>query len=450
MTKDEKFFKFFGMKGKALEAGLVIGLLLSSLEISAEPLDFYCAGPRSRAIGCTGIAISGGYEAAYLNPALISSERNIGIGYLFSAQSVDVFLRGEKLPKVGNPLDDVRLMQVGLAFPLSDLSFLFERSKVLDNISLGAAIALPLDPKVARVGTVSTKIPATVMYGNRNTRFSAYTGLSGRIPLENLRIYAGAGLSLLAKLPVEIGANVSPDRDLVSIDGALELKEGFLGGIALEVELGSMFLRVGSTARTSVQAEITPTIRLNTLGDERILEMSALLFDLFTPSYIGGGIGGGVKMKDVRLSMGFDVAHYRFSALKLPLLEVSRIFPDQLKGLIPTPKLPEFQDVMIIKGGISADIFDAVRETDLISSLGINLFPSPLKSQNGTLFVDSDRLTILGGLGVRFRSPAILKGETELMFSGGLQILRKREFDETRTTIEGKIPILSVGVNISL
>jgi hypothetical protein len=37
----------------------------------AEPMDFYCSGPKSRMTGCTGIAASGGYESAFFNPALI-------------------------------------------------------------------------------------------------------------------------------------------------------------------------------------------------------------------------------------------------------------------------------------------------------------------------------------------------------------------------------------------
>jgi hypothetical protein len=63
----------------------------------AEPMDFYCSGPKSRMTGCTGIAASEGYESAFFNPALISAKKNFGLGYLFASQKVEVELNGKKI-----------------------------------------------------------------------------------------------------------------------------------------------------------------------------------------------------------------------------------------------------------------------------------------------------------------------------------------------------------------
>lgn len=427
--------------------GFLIFTLVAILEAYADPFDFYCSGPQARSIGCTGVAISEGYESAYLNPALISAAKKVGIGYLFSSQNLDVSIQGQKKP--GNPLEDVSLVYAGLSIALSDLSFIFEKSKILDNIHLGLSAALPPSGRLVRVSTSQTKIPSTILYGNRNTRFSAYIGLSGNIPIEKVKIYLGGGVHSLAKLPIYVDANFAPDRDLLGIDGWLELLEGFVGGIAIEANFESAFFRVGGVIRTPVQTEIPTSVNVKLAGDESVLLLNALLIEHYTAPYFGGGIGGGIKTSSLKLSLGADALQYKFSKLKLPLLEITGASPEQVKSLIPTHKLPEVEDILVIKGGASADIYDVIGEADIIIGAGASLFPSPLKSQNGSLFVDSDRLSISGGLGTRFKSPGVVKGEIEFILSGGVQIIQKKEFTETNTSIGGTLPTISGTLNLT-
>ncbi|MCS7212693.1 MAG: hypothetical protein NZ927_00480 [Candidatus Calescibacterium sp.] len=413
----------------------------------ADPFDFYCSGPLARSIGCTGIALSEGYESTYLNPALISSKNKLGIGYIFASQNVDVSLQNQKLEKIGNPLENVSLLHLGASLRLSDLSFIFEKSNVLDNISLGVSAALPATGRAVRVGTSDTKIPSTPMYGNRNTRLSTYIGLSGRIPLDNIRIYIGGGVHALARLNIFVDANLSPDRDLLGIDGFLKLLNGFLGGVAFELDQETFFLRFGAVIRTPVQTEIPTEVNVNIAG-ETALKLVASLIEHYTPTYFGGGIGGGIKSSSLKISVGADILQYKFTDLKLPLLKIQEVSPEEIRGILPSHSTPEFQDVIVIKGGLSTDIYDIIGEADILAGAGVSLFPSPLKSQNGTLFVDSDRLTISGGLGTRFKSPGIVKGEIEFILSGGIQMLSKKEFSDTQTSIEGTLPIISGTLNV--
>lgn len=423
-------------------------LVVFLVDAYAEPFDFYCSGSRSRMVGCAGIAISEGYESAYQNPALISAKRNLGAGYVFSSQDMDVYLQDQKVTRVSKILENVSLLHVGLAVPLSDFSFIFERSRILENVSVGVVAALPTSGKIAEVGTIDTKIPFPIMYGNRNTRFSTYVGLSGRVPFERFKIYAGLGLNTLATIPIDIITSFSPDRDIIGFKGYFSLNESVVAGLAFEFERESFFLRAGATARTKNQIDIPTTISVNLVGDEKVLHIMAMVIDSYTPTCVGGGIGGGIKLSSLKLSVGADLVHYRFSEMKLPLLEIKEVSPEQLKGLLPSANLPELQDVLVMKGGLSADIYDVIGEADIIAGAGISMFPSPIKSQNGTLFVDSDRMSVLGGLGARFKSPAVVKGDVELILSGGVHLLKERLFEETKTRIGGSLPVISGTLNL--
>lgn len=435
------------MSRKKISLIFIISAAILKLKVYADPFDFYCSGPQARSIGCTGVAISEGYESAYLNPALISAAKKVGIGYIFSSQNVDVSFQGQK--KVGNPLEDVSLVHAGLSLALSDLSFIFEKSKILDNIYLGISAALPPSGRLVRVSSSGTKVPSTILYGNRNTRFSAYVGLSGRIPVDKHNIYIGGGVHSLAKLPIYVDANLAPDKDLLGIDGWLEVLEGFLGGIAFELNFEQAFIKIGGVLRTSVQTDIPTSIEAKLAGDETVLLINASFIEHYTPSYFGGGIGGGLKSSSLKIGAGVDVLQYKFSELKLPLLEITNASPEQVKTLIPPHKIPTLDDVLVIKGGVSADVYDVIAgEADIILGAGVSLFPSPLKSQNGSLFVDSDRFSISGGLGTRFKSPGVIKGEIEFIISGGVQMIQKKDFAETGTSIGGTLPTISGTLNI--
>ncbi len=430
----------------------VFSFFLLINKLWAEPFDFYCAGSHSRIMGCAGVGGTSGYEATYLNPSLIPAKKNLGVGYLFSSQKVDVKLDGQKIDKLGNPLQNVSQLNVGLAIPLSSLP-LFEENEVSRNISVGLAGLLPTGKQLIRIGTIDTKTPSTLLYGNRNTRFSIYSGLGGRVPIDRFKFYLGAGVLTLANLPIIIEANLSPDKDLVIIDGALEPTIGFIGGLAFEFSDENFYGRVGGVYRSSTKIEIPTKVIVYMVG-EQVLSLSASLFDAFVPSYFGGGVAGGYKFGKMGVNLAFDFLKYRFSEFKFQILEVLEAHPESVGNIlseVTSKKIPDLQDVNVIRGGINLDIGDIVEKIDLILGAGISLFPSPLLSQNDVLTVDSDRTVLTGGIGARFPSPAFIRGKVEFIISGGIQKLSSKKFESpkgNKSSIEGTLPMVSAVLNV--
>jgi hypothetical protein len=417
----------------------------------AEPMDFYCSGPKSRMTGCTGIAASSGYESAFFNPALISAKKNFGLGYLFASQKVEVELNGKKLDKVGNPLENVSQINAGLSWRLSDLP-IFEESKVLEHISIGLASLLPTGKQLIRVGNVETKTPSTLLYGNRNSHFSAFAGLSGNIPVaENFKLFLGVGGYFFADLPIFIDANLSPDKDLVIIDGALESKPGFIGGAAVEYSSENIYMRVGGVGRSSLYINIPTKVNAYLTG-EKILSLTAALVDSFVPGLFGVGLAGGYKSEAFSIHLGFDFARYQFSKFKPSLLEVQSIEPQEiggtLSGLLPKHEL-KLKDVNVIKVGGMGEI--PAGKTKFLIGAGLSLFPSPFENQINLFFVDSDRTIVSGGLGISAPSPFLVKGDLEFIVSGQLHMISQKQISSQGKTasIKGNLPVISAVLNIN-
>lgn len=441
------------MKKVILPFFLSISFIFFGYRGYAEPLDFYCSGPISRMMGCAGIAGKGGYESAFLNPALISERKSLGIGYLFASQKPEITLRDQKLEKIGNPLENISDLNIGLSFSLADIPFL-KKEKIFEHIGVGLAGVLPTSPQLIRVGNVMTKTPSTLLYGNRNTRFSIFAGLSGNIPIgENFKIFIGGSTFLLADLPILLSANLSPDKDLVVVDGALEGRPGFQGGIALTYSSESFYVKAGGTARSSIYINIPAVVDAYLIG-EKALSLSASLFDSFIPSLFGAGIGGGYTTEKLGLHIALDFLRYNFSKFKLSLLSVDKVEPTEVANLLK-PLLPKtevsLQDINVIRLGVMEELNDLIGKTDVILGQGFSLFPSPLKNQQGTALVDADRTILSAGAGLRGPSPILFQGDIEFIISGQLHMLKKTEFDFPgigKSSISGNLPVISAILNI--
>jgi hypothetical protein len=404
-------------------------------------------------MGCAGIAGKGGYESAFLNPALISERKSLGIGYLFASQKPEITLQNQKLEKIGNPLENVSDLNVGLSFSLADIPFL-KKEKIFEYIGVGLAGVLPTSPQLIRVGNIMTKTPSTLLYGNRNTRFSIFTGLSGNIPIgENFKIFIGGSTFLLADLPIILEANLSPDKDFVIVDGALEGKTGFQGGIAFAYSSNPFYVKLGGTARSSIFLNIPTVVDAYLIG-EKALSLSAKLIDSFIPSLLGVGIGGGYTTEKIGIHLAFDFVRYNFSKFKLSLLTVDKVEPTEV-GNILNPLLPKtqvaLQDINVIRLGLMEELNDTIGKADILFGQGFSLFPSPLKTQQGTTFVDADRTILSAGVGLRGPSPILLQGDIEFIVSGQLHMLKKTEFDFPgvgKSSISGNLPVISAVLNI--
>ena len=426
-------------------------------DVRGEPMDFFCPGPKSRMMGCSGIASSEGYEASYFNPSLLPAKKNLGIGFLYSSQDINVTLGGTKLSTLGNPIESVRQVGFGFSISLADLPFV-RKGKLSENIYLGTSAFLPASKTAIRVTTFQSKIPSALLYGNRNTRFSVYGGAGVRFPLGNINIYAGGGAYTLANLPIIIDANISPDKDLLTVDGSLELSFAPVVGIALEFvnveENPDLIVRLAGMYRGPIGLEIPIDVNAYLIG-EQVLSLVSTAFFTYTPGTLGGGLFLKKKLGKFAISLGGDVLQMLFSEFKSPFLSVEKIEPQEIGQALPLASIeqPVLQNVLVGRGGIILDIEEAIGDIDVSVGGGGYYFPSPLKDveQKSTFLVDGDRIAILGGLGVNFPAKALINGEIGIFFTGGVQLISKTTVKSNfgEAEVEGTLPIFSVRANLN-
>jgi hypothetical protein len=407
-------------------------------------------------MGCSGIASSEGYESAYFNPSLLPTKKNFGLGFLYSSQDITVSQNGTKLNTLGNPIESVRQIGAGFSISLADIPFV-KKGSVSENIYFGLSAFLPASKSLIRVTTFQSKIPSALLYGSRNTRFSVYTGLGGKIPLDNINIYLGAGAYAFADLPIFVEANISPDKDLLTVDGSLDGSFAPVVGASFEIlnrkENPDLTFRIGGSYRGGLGIKIPTEIKANLLGEEILSLLSTLIF-MYTPDSFGGGILVRKKFGEVSLSVGGDLVRMLFSKLKSPFLSVDELKPEELSQALPLPSIqqPALKDILVIRGGVGLDLENVLGNADLSFGLGAYHFPSPLAGveQKSTFLVDGDRIAVLGGIGAKFPVETLVQGDVGIFLTGGAQIISKTTVKSNygQAEVEGTLPIFSVTATI--
>ena len=104
----------------------------------ASPEDVLGYGPRSSAMGGTGVAFESGFDAAYHNPALLSGARVRTLTLGFQGATFDLRARGEGLPgRVSE--DPARGVIIGVGVPVPFGGVL------RDRVGVGLAFYTPTD-----------------------------------------------------------------------------------------------------------------------------------------------------------------------------------------------------------------------------------------------------------------------------------------------------------------
>ena len=386
----------------------------------AEPFDFFGSGSRQRALS-SGVASSQGPYSAYYNPAFISSAQkpSLDFGFLFANQGSLSIEVGGRTEKSQYPVENVMSILTGFAFPIGRLP-IFNKSKILDHIWLGLVGYLPTSRRVIRISGVEPQSPSLLLWGNRNTRFSIYSGISAKIPVhKQVGIFLGAGIYALAELPIYTEVNLlAGDQAATSyIDGELLLSTApvFGGGLKISIPISENTLEVslGSKYRgeTGIQIPLRAQVNSTILPESVIL--SAMLFDVWTPSQLGFGGAGSLSLENLKFTISGDYVIYRFSTLKIPILELQELKPEIFSQVSPKFKI-ELEDVAVLGGGFTVDIGETIWFGG-----GFSLFPSPLVSQQDLSFVDADRTIISAGVGFLFKDPFdIFREKIEFNLSG--------------------------------
>ncbi len=183
------------MRAKAplLGAPLLAALLLVSTQAHASLPDLFSFGPRSSALGGTGIAYDTGYEATYANPAgLWAGRRQLTIGVVYGGYNVT-------LGCSPYPIDATSGLIIGGSLPLPLGGVL------RDRIGLGIGLYTPFG-QVNQVQDPFPDVPKAAVLDGRTQVVSVLFGGGVRLPWG---LSVGGGVLALAALVGTI--TIAPD-----------------------------------------------------------------------------------------------------------------------------------------------------------------------------------------------------------------------------------------------
>jgi long-chain fatty acid transport protein len=169
-----------------------VGLALAA-PCQASPEDIFGYGPRGAAMGATGAASAEGFEAAYSNPALLSSVRRnkLTLGYLGATFGLDAEVAGERR-RIGQ--DPARGTYIGAEVPVP------LGGRLRDRIGLGLAFYTPTDI-IVRGRILYPEVPQFPLLPDRAQCLTVRGGLGGEV---GWGIRVGIGFAALAEITGDV------------------------------------------------------------------------------------------------------------------------------------------------------------------------------------------------------------------------------------------------------
>jgi long-chain fatty acid transport protein len=238
---------------------LAVAVLTPSVS-SASPEDLFGVGPRSAAMGGSGAASSGDWEASYANPALLSRARSNLLAVGLQGAVFDLHADGGSFPARVSTLA-AKGVVVGAAVPLplgGDLR---------DRVSLGMALYTPSDTLV-RAHIPYPETPSFPLLADRVQSLTMRFGAGADIG-HGLRV--GAGFAVLAELLGAIAVNGAGGMVTSSVDDQLVATYAPTFGASWEFPLerapdGAPAWRVGAVWRGVLQARFDVTVDASMLS----------------------------------------------------------------------------------------------------------------------------------------------------------------------------------------
>lgn len=370
-------------------------MLLVPASAHATALELYGFGPRASAMGMAATASVDGAEALYYNPAAVASLENIrlSVGYRFSPTKLTI--NGEEIGS-----RQVRSTELGLGFGLST----FGRKS-------GLAIALHVpDAGLYAVRLRPVSSPQFVLVDPRRDRIHVMAGFAIS-PIDKVEIGAGASLlsDTLAKLSINQGAEETGE-----IDAQLIPTNTLHAGLRVGPWAGT---RIGLAYREEHISILSFPSELNANlgGVDGTVTIYSRTFTYFTPRQLalGGSWDGGAW------TLSGDLVWSQWSGMRDPagrgrivIIDRSYNLPSESPG--HEPEDPGFKDTIAPRVGTEVRLRQATSSPVRVRfGAAFDPTPAPTPSPSRNL-IDSDRVTVTGGVGVTFKNPRLLTGPFDI------------------------------------
>ncbi|MEM9073412.1 MAG: hypothetical protein AAGE52_33210 [Myxococcota bacterium] len=218
----------------------------------ATPPDVFGYGPRTQAMGMTGVAYADNYEAIYANPAGLGAQRNTGVALGLQAGNFELKLDGERFA-----LDSFNGSTIGLHIPLPF------GGPLKDVIVIGAGFYTPsstvlqtdiIFPETAQMAILSRTQSVTVQLG---------FGLNLDRAIPGLRV--GFGVSALANIGGRLLVRLDETNQFIS-QTETQLLASFNPLIGFQLDIGDF--TIGAVWRDKVRSDIDLRIEVEDLPVE--------------------------------------------------------------------------------------------------------------------------------------------------------------------------------------
>lgn len=389
---------------------------------SANPLDLYGLGARSRAMGNAGTAIADDMSAAWYNPAgLVSATGIVGeMGWMTEQPMLEIDGRD-----VG--VESTEGLEFGFVLP----------GKLLGaRVAFGGAFHVP-DARVVRFLVQSRDKVQFALYSNASQRLAVLLPVAVRIN---------------EWLDVGVGANVIGDNaggvDFVIRQEGVGVSEGALEAAQLAVAAPMVGLRIrpleswelGLAYRGEISIELDTPVVIHfdplvippnpiPIIEASVLDVSALTVTHFQPQQAALAVAW--RPLDSLLTTA-QVTWRGWSSYVPPIPSTKTVLTGGLADLLPTlPEFPlpdpNFHDTFEPAMGLA---WKAVRTAWVDAELRLGYFyrPSPAPNQGGTTnLVDNPVHGVSGGIGFEIHTlEDVLRAPPRIDLSGGAHLLEDR------------------------
>lgn len=409
---------------------------------SADPVDIYGGGSRSRAMGALGVAAAEGAEAAAYNPAgiVILDKGQISINYIYASYNL-------KVGEVKHDIPNSSLLNFGISTNLSRLPIL---SKGIGKyIAIGIVGYAPSTKLFEDISNVDPTAPHFILFKGLN-RLSLYPGIG--LKLGKLPIALGGGLITSGPFPIWLNLDLTRRGALALFRGEFSTRYAPIIGILVTPPSKRVDMRMGISYRGETFLDVPIELEF-ALGGDRLFKIKEVFYDFYTPPVINVGLLVGNIMKVMNISL--EMSYFFLSSFEYPVIipDLSGTSEEVREAVEETlgVELPKMNNIFVPKAGLE------VKPSETITfRLGFHLWDAGKslvpKRQKETLFLDSRRSVVSGGASIKFKDPLeLLREPLRFDISGQLHIMEESNVSSEKRSVsfEGMIWSASAGLGIS-
>lgn len=419
------------MRRWCLLISIVLGVVQSHGDGSANPMDVFGFGARGMAMGNAFTAVADDGSANYYNPAglALADDLRIDIGYLRTFTNL-------RLNERDMEVDENNGLMASVNIP-GDIGPI--------RLAFGLGLFLP-DARISRVRALPQYQPRFVMLDNRTQRIFIAANLAIR-PIPELTI--GGGLSFVTHMSggVAVDGTLFPEPERALLRTAVDVDFKTVRAPAAGVTVTPLpWLRLGLVYRGEVKVQLD--VEAGVVGEIKELlgtktlagsfHVSSFNTNLFSPQQV---FLGAAFWPAMGTTLSVDVGWLNWSAYPAPTaaIDIAFLLEDfDTEGLLPEPakvEPPGFHDVVTVRFGaehrVSLDEW-----ADLACRAGYAYEPTPSPSQEGvTNFVDTDKHLFTAGLAFGFlKHPDGLERPIQLDVAGQYFYYPERVYTKSNPT----------------